>query len=67
MLLTVHAHGKPRTDNDAYSHRLLLWKLLWLKGNKFYFLFHYETKYSVIFSPSKKESKEVSTARLVQA
>lgn len=36
------------------------------KGQKCLF-FHYETKYTVIFSPPNKESKEVSTARLVWA
>lgn len=54
-----------QTDSSAFSHRLLRCKLLWLKAKNFFF--HYETKYTVIFFIPKKESKEVSSARLVWA
>lgn len=64
LLLTVHAHRKPGTDTmptftDCCCGNYYGWRLI------FFIFFHYETKYGVIFFPPKKESKEVSTARLV--
>lgn len=58
MLLIVCTHRTPGIG----SHRLLLWKLLWLKSNNIFF--HYEIKFTVISFPSKKDSKAISTSRL---